>query len=97
MAEKCDEHKLVCQEVADLKAIKPVGSKQMWAVIVLFIVLATGIVGWLYEGQVSVRSRLDTYQDKLTGDQGILTKMDKKIDRLEWMLDTDKSTPGHKP
>ena len=98
----CKDHKMVCQEVTDLKKTvndnRPiiegkVGTKQMWTIISVFLVMAIAVVGFLWNEQrtvrveqTAVRMRLEEYQDKLTGDQGVLTNMNNKLNRIEWTL-----------
>ena len=103
----CKEHQMLRQEIEDLKETvknnRPliegkVGSKQMWTIISVFLVMAMAVVGFLWNEQRSVRLRLEDYQDKLTGRQGVLTIMDKKLDRLDLVLtyhltETGKSLP----
>ncbi len=87
----CKDHRMICSEIVDLKDIVKsiegkVGTGQMWAVVVVFIMVTMAIVGFLYQGQTSVRTRLEAYQEKVAGDQGILTKIDKRLDHIEWTL-----------
>jgi hypothetical protein len=97
---KCDEHKMISQEVTDLKkSLNDIGKilsnkvniGQMWAVVVLFIMISMAIIGWLWHGQISVRDRLEIYQNTLTGispdgKEGILIRMDKKLDGVTMAL-----------
>jgi hypothetical protein len=97
---KCDEHKMVCDQISNLKQIidergpilmAKVSQGQMWAVVVLFIMISMAIIGWLWHGQISVRDRLEVYQNTLTGispdgKEGILIRMDKKLDTVGMIL-----------
>ncbi len=112
MNEKCDEHKMLCQEVTDLKSKNPVSSTQMWGVVVMFVMVSMGIIGWLWHGQLAVKDKLETsqmetrnkleaYQITLTGispdgKEGILIRMDKKLDMAIGKL-TDHIGPWSSP
>lgn len=88
----CKDHRMVCSDLDDLKKKNPVSSNQMWAIVVLFIMVSMAIIGWLWQGQLSVRDRLENYQTTLTGissdgKEGILIRMDKKLDKAIGVLE----------
>ncbi len=75
--------------------------KWLFIVILGLMVAVTGFL-WgtqqeglklVWENQSQIRSRLETYQEGLTGRdpgrEGILTRMEKNLDRMNWQLEED--------
>lgn len=83
----CKDHKMLCSEIADLKAKNPVGTVQMWSVVGAFLLVAMAVVGFIWTEQRAIRTRLETYQERILGENGFLPKMDKQMNRMEWALD----------
>jgi len=83
----CKDHKMICSEVADLKAKNPVSTNQMWSVVGVLLIIAMSVVGFIWTEQRTIRVRLEAYQERILGENGFLPKMDKQMNRMEWALD----------
>lgn len=87
----CKAHSGIGAEIDNLKSTDEkqwieIGKKASttlitWA-IGIFLVISMAVVSFLWLEQRGVRDRLESYQEKIIGERGILTLMDKKLDAL---------------